>query len=140
MSTYFKDIRAAIKKVIDDQVNTKQVVYNYERSTFAGFPAIVVAPSENEADYASSQKDRLAFVFKIRAYYEIAGEDSHSAAETNLEAVLDELLTVFKSREVLGVACDWVEPIPGTWYYEERGEGLYRVVEMTLKCVKYVSN
>lgn len=135
----FSAIRAAIKKVIDDNADTVQVAYAYERSTFEGFPAVIIAPSENQSDYGDSQKDRVVFVFKVRAFYPIKKETDHASAETALEKVVDELLTIFFSRDVLGTACDWIEPMPGTWYYEERGEAVYRVAEMTLRCVKYVS-
>lgn len=138
MATNFKDIRAAIKSVIDTLTKV-QVSYTYERSTFEGFPAVIIAPSENEADYGSTQKDRLVFIFKIRVFYPIPDEGEHSDAETALEEVVDEVLTKFKSRSALGSACDWVEPAPGSWYYEERGEGVYRVAEISLRCVKYVA-
>jgi hypothetical protein len=138
MATNFKTIRAAIKTAIDTATKV-QAAYTYERSTFEGFPAVIIAPSENEADYGSTQKDRLVFIFKVRAFYPIPDEGEHSDAETALEEVVDELLTIFKSRDAIGSACDWVEPAPGSWYYEERGEAVYRVAEITLRCVKYVA-
>jgi hypothetical protein len=137
MSTHFKDIRAAIKKVIDDNSEKISVVYNYERSTFEEFPAAIVVPTDNEAEYGSTATDRLVFVFKIRAYYPIPDEGEHEDAEAALEEVVDELLDLFHSKGVLGSACDWVEPIPGTWFYETRGEGVYRGAEMTLRCIKH---
>lgn len=143
MATNFKTIRAAIKAVIDALISggstTVQECWNYERSTFTGFPAVIVVPTDNEAEYGSTGNDKLVFVFKMRTYYPIEKEDDHSAAETALEAVVDELLTTFKERDVLGSACDWVEPAPSVWQYEERGEAVYRVAEITLRCIKYVA-
>ena len=135
--TCFKDIRAAIKAVVDE-AETIQEVYTYERSTFGGFPVVVIAPSENEADYGSTNKDRMVFVFKLRIYYPIPKEGEHEAAETALEEAFDEMLTLFKTRGVLGSACDWLEPVPGSWYYEERGAGVYRVAEITIRAIKYI--
>lgn len=137
MATNFKNIRAAIKAKIDTLENVG-VTYNYERSTFAKFPAVIIAASENESDYGSTQNDRLVFVFKLRAYYPIKQESDHQAAEGFLEGVVDEILTSFKERNALGTACDWLEPAPSAWYYEERSEGVYRVAEIRLRCVKYV--
>jgi len=136
---HFKNIRAAIKKAIDDNATTVQKTYTYERSTFEGFPAVIITPSADQSDYHDNQKDRSVFVFKIRAYYPISNEASHEAAESALETVIDELITIFFRRDCLGSACDWLEPILGTWYYEERGEGIYRVAELTLHCIKYIS-
>lgn len=138
MATNFKTIRAAIKSVIDT-LTTVQETYNYERSTFAGFPVVIIAPSENEADYGSQSNDRLVFVFKLRAYYPIPDEGEQEDSESAIEEVYDELLTTFLQRNVLGGACDWVTPVPGVWQYEQRGEGIYRVAEITLYCVKYVA-
>ena len=138
MAADFKQIRAAIKKVIDDNADTVQETWNYERSTFGGYPAVIIVPSDNEADYGSTSKDRIVFVFQLKAYYIIPKEGEHAAAEAALEEVVDELLTLFRDKDVLGTACDWVEPAPSVWMYESRGEAVYRVAEITLRCVKYV--
>ena len=141
MATNFKSIRAAIKAKIIASVDKAQTdcVYGYDKMTLEGMPAIVIVPSDNEADYGSTSKDRLVFVFKVRAYYERTEEDEQGNAETALEEVVDQMLTVFRERDVLGSVCDWVEPIPSVWYYEERKETSYRVAEITLRCIKYVS-
>lgn len=133
----FKDIRAAIVAKLATLTKV-QVSYGYIPSTFSGFPAVVVRPTDNESDYGDSSVDKMKFVFKARAYYLMQEEDEESGAETALEEVIDEILTTFKERNVLGSACDWVEPIPSIWEYEVRGEAVYRVAEITLKCVKYL--
>jgi len=137
MATDFKDIREAIRLKLEESTKI-QVAYNYERSTFEGFPAVIVAPTENEADYGSQSNDRLVFVFKLRAYYPIPSEGEHQDAEAALEEVVDEILTMFRARNSLGGSCDWVQPAPSVWQYEERGEGVYRMAEVTLRCTKYV--
>lgn len=138
MATNFKSIKAAIITALGSS-ELIQSAYDYERSTFEGFPATIVVPTDNDAEYGSNTNDRIEFVFKVRSYYPIPDEGEHDAAEDALTDVVDELLTLFSSRDVLGSACDWVEPAPSVWQYEERGEGVYRVAEITLKCVKYVS-
>ena len=138
MSTNFKDIRAAIVAVVDG-MDTVQESLGYEKSTFSGQPAVVVSPTDNEAAYGSTQNDRIVFVFKLRAYYLIADESEQEAGEAALESVVDEILTEFKERNVLGSVADWVEPAPSIWEWEIRGEATYRVAEVTLRCVKYVS-
>jgi len=138
MATDFKDIRAAIVAKVDELTKV-QKTYGYDPSTIEGIPAVIVSPSDNEADYGSTSNDRIVFVFKLRAYYTIEKESEEDEAETALEEVVDEILTAFKERNVLGSACDWVEPAPSIWEYESRGEAVYRVAELTLRCVKYVA-
>ena len=138
MANNFHDIRAAIVAKLDELTKV-QKTYGYDPSTIEGIPAVIVSPSDNEADYGSTSNDRIVFVFKLRAYYTIEKESEEDEAETALEEVVDEILTAFKERNVLGSACDWVEPAPSIWEYESRGEAVYRVAELTLRCVKYVA-
>lgn len=134
----FATIRTAIINKINSAAITKiKVAYRAPRSTFSGFPAAVVEPSENEADYASTVDDKRTYAFKIRVYYPIKDEADLEPAELALEEALDEMLNAFSTRGALGTACEWVEPVPSVWQYEERGEGVYRMAELTLRCITY---
>jgi hypothetical protein len=136
----FSTIRTAIIDKINNYLTKIEVAYRTDRSSFAGFPAAVVSPSENEADYSSTADDKRVYAFKIRVYYPLESESQQDAAELALEEALDEMLDAFKQRDSLGAACDWVEPIPSVWQYEERGDGTYRMAELTLRCVVYKPN
>lgn len=138
MPTDFKTIKTAIVAKVATLENVQES-YGYDKSTLEGYPAAIISPSDNEADYGSSTKDRIVFVFKIRLYYLFKEEGEAEEAETALETVVDEVLSAFRERNVLGSACDWVEPTPSIWEYEVRGEAVYRVAEITLNCIKYVS-
>ena len=138
MPTDFKTIRASIVAKING-IDDVGICYGYDKSTLEKYPAVVVVPSDNEADYGSSTNDKVVFVFKARIYYLFKGETAGADAETALETIVDELLSTFRERNVLGDACDWVEPTPSIWEYEVRGEAVYRIAEVGLKCVKYVS-
>ncbi len=136
----FSTIRTAIiDKLNSDEVTKIQVAYRSDRSTLEGFPAAVVSPSENEADYASTSDDKLTYGFKIRVYYPIK-DDNQESADIALEEALDELLSVFGKHDALGDACMWIFPVPSVWQYEERGEGIHRMAELTLRCVTYKPN
>lgn len=139
MASDFKNIRAAIKAKIIASIDKAQTdcVYGYDKMTLEGMPAIVIVPSDNEADYGSNSNDRIVFAFKVRVYYERTKEDEQGDAETALEEVVDQILDTFREREVLGDVCDWLEPVPSVWGYEERKETVYRVAEITLRCIKY---
>jgi uncharacterized protein (DUF2336 family) len=134
----FSTIRTAIIDKLNSEDITKiQVAYRTDRATLDGFPAAVVSPSENEADYASTANDRRVYAFKIRVYYPFTTETEQDDADMALEEALDEMLDAFNTRGALGTACEWVEPIPSVWQYEERGDSTYRVAELTLRCIKY---
>lgn len=136
----FSAIRTAIIDKINNDLTKIEIAYRTDRSTLEGFPAAVVSPSENEADYASTASDRRVYAFKIRLYYPIKDESEQDSAEIALEEALEEMLTAFKARNALGTACEWTEPIPSVWQYEERADGTYRMAELTLRCIKYEPN
>ena len=139
MAEDFKTIVAAIDTVITENADKVEIVYPYERSTIAEYPAVIIAKSDNQADFGSTNKDRIDFAFKLRAYYPIPAEGEHADAELALTEVIDQLLTIFRVKNVLGSACDWVEPAPSIWFYEVRSEAVYRVAEISLNCIKYVT-
>lgn len=131
---------AIIDKLNSEDVTKIQVAYRTDRSTLEGFPAAVVSKSNKDSDYASTSSDRLVYAFKIMVYYPIKNESEQDSVEVAMEETIDELTSVFRSRDALGSACDWTEPIPAEWLYEERADGLYRLVVFTLRCVKYEPN
>jgi len=133
----FSAIRTAIIDKINNDLTKIQVAYRSDRSTLEGFPAAVVSPSENEADYSSTADDRRAYVFKVRVYYPIKDESEQETADLALEEALDEMIDAFSQRGSLGAACDWITPVPSVWQYEERADGIHRMAELTLRCVKY---
>lgn len=136
----FQSIRQEIKDVIDAESDLIQVTYLTNRSTFEGFPACVVTPSESQADYGSTHRDKVTYTYDVRVYYPIKDEDAQEEVDLRLEKVVDELLDIFKSRNVLGSVCDWVEPAPSAWGQSTASETPYRMASITLKCVKHIDN
>lgn len=136
MSTY-SDIRQAIIDKINNDATTIQVAYRTNRSTLEGFPAAVVMPSDQTADWGSTARDKFTVAFTIRVYYPMASEADQETAELNLEQALDEMIDLFNVRAVLGTACDYVEPVPSAWGFEERSDQVYRFADINLKCVKH---
>ena len=135
----WQEIRQKILDVIQDKSTLLQAVYRTDRSKFDGYPAAIISPSENEADYEDTSKDKLTFVFTVTVFQSIAdvGEDQ---ADITLEQVVDELLTIFLDRTVLGTTVEWVEPVNSRWGYQDRPDGQVRVAELKLRCRKYLPN
>ena len=131
----FSEIRTAIINKINNDLKKIEVAYRTDRSSFDGFPAAVVSPSENEADYASTGTDKIVYAFKVRIYYPIKDGEDQDPAEIALEEALEEALTAFRKRDALGNLpfTSWLQPVPSVWEYEERGDGTYRMAELTLR-------
>jgi len=139
MASDFKNIRAAIVSAING-MSTPAICYGYDKSIFDKLPAVIVIPSGNESDYSDTARDKVTFIFKARIYYDVTGEDNYDEAESALEDVVDEMLTEFREKNVLGSVCDWVIPTPSVWEYEVRDDKVYRVAEITLRCVKHIEH
>jgi len=130
------------QKIIEVLLTATSIQHAYptEVSNFDGFPAAVVAPSESEADYGSTDRDKRVYVYTIKIYYPIKDEDSQATVEYRVEEVVDEVLSLFKTRAVLGTYADWVEPAPSAWGSVVKMETVYRTALVTLRCVKMIVN
>jgi hypothetical protein len=132
-------IRQSIIDLLNGESITKiEKAYRTDRSEIEGYPAALVFPTENQSDYheTGSGSNKETYIFTIRILYPFT--EGQEEADIALEESLDELIVKFRERNVLGSAADWVEPVPGKWGYQTRGDGQFRVAEMNIKVVKYV--
>lgn len=134
----YESIRTAILNVINTNSTKVAVAYRTDRSEIDKYPAALVIPSENEADYLQTAPatNKETYVFTIRLLYPFV--DGQDAADIALEKALDELIAIFRNRRILGSAADWVAPVPSRWGYQDRGDGKYRVGELTIRAIKFV--
>jgi hypothetical protein len=135
----WQEIRQKIIDVINANTTKLQCAYRTDRSKFDGYPAAVVSPSDNEADYEDSASDKLTFIFTVSIYQTISdvGEDQ---ADIILEQAVDELLDLFLHRGILDNVAEWVEPVNSRWGYQDRPDGQLRVAELKIRCRKYLHN
>lgn len=113
-------------------------MYSHPKSTLDGYPAVIVMPSENEADYSSTSQDKLTFGFKLHVLYPVTEEADHAQVETAIGECVGDLLRLFSAKNAL-TTVDWVNPVPSMWSELEVGEAVYRTAEVTLRCVKHVT-
>lgn len=126
-------IRAEIASVIEAQSEIFSAVYPWPKATLEGFPAVIVMPSENSAEYGSTNSRELAFSFHLNVYYPTTKEDDFEKTELAVGECVGELLRIFLAKRPL-TTCDWVEPIPSVWGETTVGEATFRTATVTLKC------
>lgn len=136
----YEQIRSKIIEVIRAQSTRVFETYRTDRSDIKKYPAALVIPSQSEADFhetdAGSAKE--AYVFTIRVIHPfVEGQDN---ADIAIEKALDNLITIFRNKKVLGTAADWVIPSPSVWGYQTRGNGICRIGELKIRAVKYISS
>jgi hypothetical protein len=133
------DIREEIAAKIGADSTLFQSVYAVPRTTLAGFPSVVVVPSENEADWGSTTTDRMIFAFHLNVYYPVHDESEYAKAEEAVGECVGDLLRIFSQKNILTTA-EWVLPVPSRWETTTIGEGAYRTAQIVLRCVKHVAN
>lgn len=134
----YQDTRAAIIAVIDAQADTIQEACRTLRSKLDAFPVALVRPSEAEADYSetAARANKETYVFDVRVLYPFV--EGQETADLAIEKSLDELITIFRDRNVLGAAADWCSPAPSVWGFVETASGTMRCGEIKIRAVKHV--
>lgn len=130
-------IRAEIAAKIEADSELFSAVYPWPKATLEGFPAVIVMPSENEADYGSTESRQLTFTFNLNVYYPTTKEDEYEKTELAIGECVGELLRIFLVKHPLE-SCDWVTPIPSIWGETTVGEATFRTAQVILRCVKHV--
>lgn len=111
-------------------------VYAFPKTTLKGYPAAVVIPSENMAEYGSTAENKLTFSFNIYVYYPIKEEEDYEQAELAIGEAIGELLRIFSEPGALTDVCLWVRPTPSVWGVTD-GDTPYRYAQVNLQCVTY---
>lgn len=140
MNPITKDTVNEIRAEIAEVINTSSIfkaVYAFPKSTLEGFPAVIVMPSENSADYGDTQSRKMLFSFHLNIYYPAPKEADQEKAELAVGEAVGELLRLFLEKHPL-TTCDWVNPVPSVWGEVTVSEATYRTAQVILQCVKYV--
>lgn len=136
----FESIRQAIIDLINSPtVKHIKVAYRTDRSQVDGFPAAVVFPTEMQADYhqTSPASNKETYIFTVRIIMPFT--EGQDAADIKLEKAVDELITLFRDRDALGAGVvDWIAPVPSTWGYQDRSNGVNRIAQLNIQATKHV--
>ena len=100
-----KNIRNAIVTLLTN-LGLFQAVYTSEVSEYAGYPVAIVTPSDNDADYGSTEADKVTYGFKVRIIYLIQKGTDQSSVDNKMYDLSDAILNAFKARNALGNVCD----------------------------------
>lgn len=131
--------QAIITFLQSDAIDKIKAAYRTDRSKLGAVPAAIVFPSEHEADYfQTGGGNKETYIFTIRVLYPFT--EGQEDADLALEEALDQIIDGLRTRDVLDLGTSWVEPVPGKWGYQTRGEGNYRVAELNVRVIVYVED
>lgn len=132
------DLRAAIAAMIptgDGEVFKFASAWPISEEEVQGYPAVIVTPSENQADYGSTAENKLSFVFDLMIYYPILADDREKT-ERAIGTAMGELLKIFSQKAgVPGTI--YTRPVPSVWGEEPGAARPYRTCRVILTCVTY---
>lgn len=131
------NIRAEIAAKIEADSDLFSAVYPWPKATLEGFPAVIVMPSENEADYGSTNSRHMTFTFNVTIYHPTTQESEYEQTELTVGQCVGDILRIFLDKHPL-TTCDWVTPIPSIWNETTVGEATYRTAQVILRCVKQI--
>lgn len=146
----WQSIQSEIVTVLQG-ISNIQEVHNYEKSSFRGFPACTVTPSDKESDFEATQERERVYAYRVRLYMEF-GSDQHPVTgegtkeadrilRDTVDAVVDEFDKPTNARfsgnaDTTASKVLFVEPVPSTWAYDTARN--MRVTEIVLRCHVYV--
>ncbi len=90
-------LRVQIKDLLDDNTNI-QDVKGYPTLKFGGYPAAYVVPSDNSADYETTDENVRTYAFIIRIFYDTKATGVEEGLNS-LEDIVDEVLDSFDQED-----------------------------------------
>lgn len=93
-------LRTQIGQLLEAESGIQEVA-NYPKLNFAGYPAAIVVPSDNESDYETTSENERTYAFRVQLYYETKNT-SISDAVSNLGDVVDSVLDTFDEEDQKG--------------------------------------
>jgi len=123
-----------------------QEVFNYEVEQIQGDPCAIVAPSQNEGDYKTTNQNERVYSFSVKLFVnrQVRSSDPAKNADRILRGLVDSVLDDFDSDYIFeglvvptGYTMINVFAMPSVWGYSGR-EDEYRVAEIIIRCRVYV--
>ncbi len=107
--------------------------FDYDSPTVDDTPCVLVVPSGNEADYATTAHNKRWYAFTVTILVPYDPQGAQSAEITLLE-VVDSLIDDFDQDFTLTGSALMMTASPSAWGYQQR-ERLYRTATINLKCM-----
>ena len=125
--TNYTDIGTALKTLLET-ISDFEVVYGDEKKELLKYPCATVTALAHNNEFIDTHHNTRHYQFSVRLYYR---NDTSIDAENILRALADEVITTVEGDPTLSGACDFAQPLEGTWTWAER-EVPVRVCDITI--------
>lgn len=135
MSSYTNQ-KAAIVSILQTNITTANVVYNYIEPNPSGYPAIMVEYYDGQGEFADTGRNRRSRVYRITCMQERV-KVGPKEAERILASLVDQIIGIFDDRTNLRLSntCDFAYPIPSKWGYIQAPDIDVRTAEILLEAI-----
>lgn len=145
---YFVDLSTAIVTVLQGVTvngDTFKDIQEFPTIIFNGYPAVTVAPSDNESDYSSTVENERTYVWYIDCYYPIEDPTSangYASAFATMRVLMDAVLDALDNSNSLNGAAQIIKPAPSVWSVQETEASVMVNGRITLrtKVTSYTNN
>lgn len=130
----YATIKAQIKSIIQTNITTANVVYDYAEKNPTGYPAITIESYDGEGEFIDTGRNKRKYIFRILVMQERLNV-SPSEAERITQALVDQLITIFDDRTniTLNNTVIFAMPIPSKWGYIQAPDVDIRTAEVLLE-------
>lgn len=125
-----------------DDLNIQEVIPGPSTS-FSGYPAITISPSDQPSDYDTNVENQRIFAFKVRIFYETENTGLITAKDNLLnvaDGVIDKIdQEVHADTRTVGVDLDSkyifidIEPVPGAFFTIEQEHIIFLELTVSIK-------
>ena len=125
--TNYVAIGTAIKTLLET-ISAFKIVYAYEAKELTQYPSATITALAHNDEFIDTHHNTRHYQFTVRLYYR---NDDTASAESVLRGLVDSVITTVEGDPTLGGACDFAQPLAGTWTWAER-EVPVRVCDITI--------
>jgi hypothetical protein len=128
-------IADVMRGVIVDGVGFTDI-QEYPTLEFTGFPAVTIAPSDNDSDYASTVENLRTYAFYVDCYYPIedpTSSNGYATAFANMRQLIDVVLDAIDNSNSLNGTAQIVKPAPSFWQVMETEASVVLTARINLK-------
>lgn len=128
--------KSAIVSILQSNITTANVVYNFVERNPSGYPTITVEYYDGTGEFADTGRNRRSRIYRITCSQERVKVGANDA-ERILGTLIDQIIGVFDDRAniTLNNTCDFAYPIPGKWGYIQAPDIDVRTAEILLETV-----
>lgn len=109
---------------------------------FSGYPAVTIAPSDTQSEYATDVQNFRTYAFAIDVFYPVEDASTvqgYAIAFDKMRYLMDLVIDAFDNSNDLNNACQILRPTPSQWQVVETSASVMLTARINLRCALTVT-